>query len=375
MKKILIGFLLANFILIGAPSALAATSDTQVTTVAEISKRDRIMGAIMGVFIGDALGVGTHWYYDLDALQTDFGPWISDYNDPKIKSTSRFAKVHQYRYDQGVRAGDLSQTGQLYRMLVESVVDQGGYDRAEYAARVDELFKTLNGKNYSGLYTDAAIRETWKHRKAGISWDDPKVGSNAITSDAAQMNVALAALFYDDPETLAKKANSQTKLFYHNDFPITHSVSYALVVGGLISGVPLEHMAEHILGMNRRVLTRNALYFDSRIQIELGQSAWNPETRFSTPHLAAKVYGQHCEIHQLLPGAYYFIHHYQDDFEGAILAAINGGGNNMARAALTGGLSGAIVGLSGIPDRFIKGLNNHEKLLKLAEKIADLTQP
>lgn len=26
--------------------------------------RDRAMGALMGAFIGDALGVGPHWYYD-----------------------------------------------------------------------------------------------------------------------------------------------------------------------------------------------------------------------------------------------------------------------------------------------------------------------
>jgi ADP-ribosylglycohydrolase len=328
----------------------------------------------MGVFIGDALGVGTHWYYDLDALKKDFGPWISDYTDPKLDSTAKFAAVHKHRYDQGVRAGDLSQTGQLYRMLLESIVDQGGYDRADYAARVDELFKTLNGQPYSGLYTDVAIRETWKHRKAGIPWDDPKVGSNAITSDAAQMNVAIAALYFDDPEMLASKANSHTKLFYYNDFPITHSVSYALVVGGLINGVSLEHMPEHINSINPRVLTQNALYYDSRIQIENGQVAWDEELRFSSPHLSSKVFGQHCEIQQLLPGAYYFIHHFQDDFEGAVLAAINGGGNNMARASLTGGMSGAMVGLSGIPERFITGLNDHEQLLELAEKVADLTQ-
>ena len=368
MKKVLISFFLVNFMLAVGPAI--ADSDA----ASEISQRDRIMGAIMGVFIGDALGVGTHWYYDLDGLKNDFGPWISDYHDPKLGSTGEFAKVHQWRYDQGVRAGDLSQTGQLYRMLAESIVDKGDYDRADYAARVDELFKTLNGKNYSGLYTDAAIRETWKNRNAGVPWDDPKVGSNAITSDAAQMNVALAVLYFENPETLAKKANSHTKLFYHNDFTITHSVAYALVVGGLINGVPLEHMAEHINSINARVLTQNALYYDSRIQVENGQSAWDPELRFSSPHLASKVYGQHCEIQQLLPGAYYFIHHFQDDFEGAVLAAINGGGNNMARAALTGGMSGAMVGLSGIPERFITGLNDHEHLLKLAEKIADLTQ-
>lgn len=373
MKNILISFFLANLMLVASPTG-AESTDAEAAAVAEISKRDRIMGAVMGVFIGDALGVGTHWYYDLDALKNDFGPWISDYNDPKLESTGKFAKIHQYRYDQGVRAGDLSQTGQLYKMLLESIVANGDYDRSEFAGRVDELFKTLNGKNYSGRYTDVAIRETWRNRQRGISWDDPKVGSNAITSDAAQMNVALAALYFEDPETLANKANSHTKLFYHNDFPITHSVAYSLVVGALINGVPLEHMAEHINGINVRVLTRNALYYDSRIRVETGQVAWDPDLRFAKPHLTSKVYGQHCEIQQLLPGAYYMVHHFPDDFEGAVLAAINGGGNNMARAALTGGMSGAMVGLSGIPERFITGLNDHEELLKLAEGVAALTQ-
>ena len=55
-----------------------------------------------------------------------------------------------------------------------------------------------------------------------------------------------------------------------------------------------------------------------------------------------------------------------------MLAAINGGGNNMARTALTGGMSGALVGFKGIPERFIEGLGDHERLLALAEKVAEL---
>jgi ADP-ribosylglycohydrolase len=72
----------------------------------------------------------------------------------------------------------------------------------------------------------------------------------------------------------------------------------------------------------------------------------------------------------MLPSIYYFIHRYPDNFEMAVLSAVNGGGNNMARAALTGALSGAITGLSGIPERFIIGLNDHERLLKLTKKVA-----
>ena len=30
---------------------------------------DRAAGALMGAFIGDALALGPHWYYDLDELR------------------------------------------------------------------------------------------------------------------------------------------------------------------------------------------------------------------------------------------------------------------------------------------------------------------
>ena len=43
----------------------------------------------------------------------------------------------------------------------------------------------------------------------------------------------------------------------------------------------------------------------------------------------------------------------------------------MARAMLTGALSGAMVGLSGIPKRFIDGLDKSDALLALANKLVD----
>lgn len=45
--------------------------------------RDRAAGAVMGAFIGDAMGLGPHWYYDLAELRRDYGEWISDYTDPR----------------------------------------------------------------------------------------------------------------------------------------------------------------------------------------------------------------------------------------------------------------------------------------------------
>lgn len=53
-----------------------------------------------------------------------------------------------------------------------------------------------------------------------------------------------------------------------------------------------------------------------------------------------------------------------------MLHALNGGGQNMSRAMLTGALVGAQVGLSGIPRRFVEGLADSAAILGLAEKVA-----
>jgi len=375
VKFYLISFLLAFSVFSGC-AVFQEGDNSEIVKVqpSDISTKDRIMGSIMGVLIGDALGLGCHWYYNLENLKKDFGPWISEYHDPKPDGSCRLLKIHQHRYNEGVRAGDVSQTGQLYIMLLESIVEKEGYDRVDFASRIDKFFETIDGKAYSGRYTDMAIRETWKNRHNGVEWDDPKVGSNAITSEAAQINAILAALYYKDPVQVVKQANQNTKLFYYNDFAITHSVAYSIVVSGLINDVPLKGITQYIRSINRSTLRQYAPYNDSQIQVQTGESALDPEITFEPPHLISKVYGQHCEIQQLLPAAYYLVHRYPDDFEMAVLSAINGGGNNMARAALTGGMSGAMVGLKGIPVRFIQGLKNHEYLLKLAEAIADLAE-
>jgi ADP-ribosylglycohydrolase len=76
-----------------------------------------------------------------------------------------------------------------------------------------------------------------------------------------------------------------------------------------------------------------------------------------------------CAIYHQLPAAYYLAARYADDFESAVLHAINGGGQNMSRAMLTGALVGAQVGLESIPQRFIDGLEQGEELLALVREL------
>jgi ADP-ribosylglycohydrolase len=70
---------------------------------------DRAAGAVVGALIGDALGLGPHWYYNLDELHKDYGDWITGYTAPKPG-----------RYHGGMRPGELSQTGLILVMLLRS---------------------------------------------------------------------------------------------------------------------------------------------------------------------------------------------------------------------------------------------------------------
>jgi ADP-ribosyl-[dinitrogen reductase] hydrolase len=352
-----------------------------------ITTEDRIKGAIMGALIGDALGVGCHWYDfvdDFEALWTDYGTWIDDYVDPQ--EDNRYGKL---RYDAGVRGGWNSQSGQLIQVLLEVIAEstaggttKGEFVAADYAAAVEDFFKNQllpaatfadagNIDGLSGRFTDRAIRENFDvwYNKGAMDGDwssDTDIASITSTSDAAQFGVILAAL-YRDPEELFPKAYELARIWYSDMAFISNHVMYIMTVQAIINGVPLEDLPGHI---RNTVSTAGAIgkfissYDDMHtptVQMTMAQKpmlSYLPDDRF-----VSKIFGTDCHQAHLLPAVYYYAYKYAHDFEKAVLLPINSSGNNMARAALTGGLVGAMVGIDGIPQRFIDGLDNDPALI------------
>ena len=332
------------------------------------SDKDRAMGAIMGTIIGDALGLGCHWYYDLNALKEDYGEWVSDYMASKTDRRDRFAKIAKFRYEAGLRAGDVSQTGQVTILLLESVAQRGTYDETDFTAKLDALLKTLDGTPFSGRYTDWAMRDVWQQRKSGLGWD--KVGSNADTGEAAMRSTVLAAQLFRDPERLAREAYQNILLTHRESYIVGQSLAFALTLSGLIINGSLQDIGRY-MGNLAGIEPVGELVpsFDCLMQVVNGAVAVS-SVNMEPASVVGSMYGLACTLGFMLPAAYYLIHRFPDNFEMAVLSAVNGGGNNMARAALTGAVSGALVGLKGIPERFISGLKDHERLLELADKVA-----
>lgn len=222
--------------------------------------QDRAAGAIFGAWIGDALGLGPHWYYDLKELRRDYGNWIDGYTDPKPG-----------RYHDGLKAGQLSQSGFILTLMVRSLIARGGYDEKDFCHRMDqELFPFLDGTPMSGpgRYTSQSIREAWGAAACRRIFPGVKPGAMPIPPKPSSAPLPLPS---------ARRSN---------------------------------------------------------------------------------------------PVAYYLSVRFHNDFESAVLHAVNGGGQNQVRAILTGALTGAQTGLSGNPQRFLNGLENADHLRDLAAKLA-----
>jgi ADP-ribosylglycohydrolase len=348
--------------------------------------KDRAIGALMGAFIGDALGVGPHWYYDLNELHRDFGDWIDGYTDPKPG-----------RYHDGLKAGQLSQTGFILHLMLCSLVDNGEYNEQDFCLRMDEeFFPLLDGTPVSGpgRYTSQSIREAWRRRvQEKLPWG--KTGGHADTTEAIERTLAIAVRYAPNPTKLATAITSNTILTQIDDTVVSMTVAFGAVLGLLVQGNRLD---PDISGKLMKLVRSGELPFHSVVRDNMkppqqgdpdppraGRFA-SPDALITPSHMAAAaadpdiniepawkvsiVYGMPCAIYHQLPAAYYLAARFYNDFESAVLHAINGGGQNQARAILTGTLTGAQVGLSNIPARFIKGLEKADELLPLAERLA-----
>lgn len=351
-----------------------------------LSVQDRATGALMGAFIGDALALGPHWYYNLDELHADYGTWIDGYTTPKSG-----------RYHSGMKAGQASQAGALLRLTLESQVACGGYDEADFCRRMDTaFFPLIDGTPISGPggYTSQSIRHAWRKRVGeGLPWG--QVGGNADTTEAAERIVAIAVRYALQPGNLASAVSRNTQLTQTDGTVVAMTVAFGAILGALVEGHPLDGtLANKLMARVKsgelpfHAVTSGDLQAPRPGEPEMStagrfpspdallgpsfiaRAAVDPDIRIEPAWKVSLVYGLPCAVYHQFPAAYYLAARFRDDFESAVLHAVNGGGQNQARAILAGALAGAQTGLAGIPRRFLDGLENSAELLDLADQLA-----
>lgn len=57
---------------------------------------------------------------------------------------------------------------------------------------------------------------------------------------------------------------------------------------------------------------------------------------------------------------------FSDNWEKAVLAAVNHSGDSDSTGAITGAIVGTLLGVESIPDRWVKGVEDSDKIQKIA---------
>jgi ADP-ribosylglycohydrolase len=283
-------------------------------------------------------------------------------------------------------------------MLLRSVVEKGGYDEADFCRRLDdELFPQLDGKpiNGPGGYTSQSIREAW-HRRVQQQKSWKETGGHADTTEAAERALVLAARYALTPAKVAETVSSNCVLTQVDEAIVAMTTAYCCALGLLVRGETLDAaLSDKLMDLVKsgdlpfHAVTTGKLqppragdpersrggHFSSPDALltpsYMAEAAFDPGIRIEPAWKVSIVYGMPCAIYQQLPAAYYLAARFHDDFEQAVLHALNGGGQNQARCILTGALVGAQVGLSGIPQRFLDGLQNAQELIALASQLGE----
>jgi len=323
-------------------------------------------------------------------MRRDYGNWIDGYTSPMPG-----------RYHAGLKAGQPSQAGIITTILLRSVVTKGDYDEEDFCRRLDEeLFPKLDGRPMSGPggYTSQSIREAWRRRvEQKKSWRE--TGGHADTTEAAERALVLAARYAKSPRKVAQTVGSNCLLTQGDEAIVAMTTAYCCVLALLVSGEKLDSLLSDKL---MSLVHRGELPFHAVTSGSLGlpkpgdpdppragrfsspdalltpsymaEAAFDPGVKIEPAWKVSIVYGMPCAIYHQLRAAYYLAARFHDDFEQAVLHALNGGGQNQARCILTGALAGAQTGLSAIPRRFFTPLENAPELMGLANQLGQLAE-
>ena len=341
--------------------------------------QNRAAGALMGAFIGDSLGVGPHWFYDLNELQKHYGTWIDDYTRPLPG-----------RYHDGLEPGDLSQSGIILTLTIDSLVQAKGYDDHDFRQRFESgIFEEIDGTPMSGpgCYTSQSVREAFvRWQTNGRDWTG--IAGPADSTEALERTIALGAFYAFDLKAMAAAVNRNARLMQNDATVLSMTVAFNAVLALLIQGEALDGDLSGKLMSSAKtgalpfyVLTTGNLAPPKAgeanpLDVEtfaspdallspsyMARAAQDPAIQIEPAWKVSLVYGMPCAIYHMLPAAYYLAARFGDDFESGVLHALNGGGQNQVRAMLTGALIGAQSGIDKIPMRFIEGLTDKDALL------------
>lgn len=288
---------------------------------------DRSVAALQGLAIGDALGAPR------EGLQRDSYPRMRDFTAGGT-------------HDLGV--GEWTDDTAMAISLAESLLARDGLDERDLLERFLRWYRF--GENACGGRA-VGISDKTRHtleafertRRLDVAREVENAGNGCI------MRLAPLAIFHrGNPESARRSAARQALVTHGSEEAVATTVLFAeMLVVALHTG---EVAA---ISEAARVATHPSL-----AAIVRGDYRTKPRAAICSAPRA-------CDT---LEAALWCLWH-ADDFEGAVVEAVNLGGDTDTIGAVTGQLAGAVFGTASIPRRWSAQLHSADRLVNLARRL------
>ncbi len=252
-----------------------------------------------------------------------------------------------------MRPGDNTLNLLCVRVLIRALNAAGRYDPADFLR--DYVAFMTAPDSHNDTYAESYHRDFFANYARGLP---PERCAGAEGHDTASIGglVALPPVIF---ATVGKGDRAAVETALLTQLRLTHRSPklerYALAFGECLVGLLQEEAAVPVESL--ACTTAERLGFPAATVIERIR-----RNRLSDLDVIGRLLSPACYIDQSLPAVLYLAARYADDFEAALIANTNVGGDNCHRGAVLGAILGAALGFPAIPERWIHGLQARAEL-------------
>lgn len=313
-----------------------------------IDYKDRVIGSLLGVCIGDILGASVEGYSG-DEISAIFG------------QVDRFmASPRGY--------GCYTDDTQMTIALALSIIRCGGVDPEDCARSYADLYDPGRGYGYGASLTLKSLKQGADYMATGRS--QFKQGSFA---NGGAMRIAPVGLVYRDRDDDALRRAVYDAIMCTHVHPegVDGAVLQAKAVS-LMTKIGDIHQFDPEVFLDILLNIANTEVFKAKIK-ELGEIL-----RASIPDRdAVSILGCGVRASQSVPCALLATLRYYNSPENALIKAVGFGGDTDTIGAMTGAQIGALHGSGWIPPHWFENIENNrfgrDAIINIAERLSDTT--
>lgn len=310
--------------------------------------KDKFIGCMLGTHVGDALGMPVEGY---------------DYKTIEVK----YGEIREM-LDARMGAGTYTDDTEMMIGIAESMVECKGFNGRDMADRFVKLYDPERGYGGGTVRALSLIKE-------GIDWNfaGERVFGGGSFGNGSSMRIApIGAFYYDKPDDLRKIAYESSNITHAHMFGKEGAALQAYAVAKAINFDPSEELDNQsfVSDLMKFVSVDGKLY-----KAKLKHIKELLECRPDKAEVINRL-GNDSSAPNSVPTAIYSFVSHSHDFEASVSYAVSLGGDTDTIGAMTGAISGAYHGKSGMPERWLNALENGERgrdyIEMLAEKLYEL---